>query len=270
MPDRGCLALDQVDARELAAAIPHHALVLERAGEVVLHPVTDYEALARQPHRGLEAHRQRQPPVARREVLPAGRFAGDACRLGMSGREALDRIARRVEKHVARGSRRRNLARIDDDLLAVAGTMQQIEPAAAEPRAVRLDDGERGADRDGGVERVAAAGENLHPGLGGERMRGSDRSLAGRRRCEGRQREQRGGEYEQPLAADRHPAGVDPARLTDHGHLTNLLARASATIGCTNSRTLPPRLAISRISVEDTKLNCSLGVRNTVSTSPFR
>jgi hypothetical protein len=42
---------------------------------------------------------------------------------------------------------------------------------------------------------------------------------------------------------------------------------ASATSGCTNSRTSPPRLAISRISVEEMKLKRSVGVRNTVSSS---
>ena len=39
--------------------------------------------------------------------------------------------------------------------------------------------------------------------------------------------------------------------------------RASATSGCTNSLTSPPKLAISRTSVEEMKLNCSVGVRNT-------
>ena len=49
-------------------------------------------------------------------------------------------------------------------------------------------------------------------------------------------------------------------------YFANRARSASATAGCTNSLTSPPRLAISRISVDEMKLNCSVGVRNTVST----
>src|SRR4249919_1906316 len=41
--------------------------------------------------------------------------------------------------------------------------------------------------------------------------------------------------------------------------------RAAATSGCTKLETSPPRRAISRTSVEDRKLCCSAGVRNSVS-----
>lgn len=46
-------------------------------------------------------------------------------------------------------------------------------------------------------------------------------------------------------------------------YFARLACSAFATSGCTNWETLPPRLAISRTSVDEMKLNCSVGVRKT-------
>ena len=55
---------------------------------------------------------------------------------------------------------RRRLAEIDDACRLSVGAADQHEPAAADIAAARIDDGQRIADRDRGIDRIAAGCEN--------------------------------------------------------------------------------------------------------------
>lgn len=70
--------------------------------------------------------------------------------------------------------------------------MQQKETAAAQAERKRLDHCECRSDRYRGVERVAAARQDLQASLGGEWMRGIDRLLCCVRRCLQKDDEQKG------------------------------------------------------------------------------
>ncbi|MNV63494.1 hypothetical protein D3C71_1560910 [compost metagenome] len=62
--------------------------------------------------------------------------------------------------------------------------MQQEEATAAQARADRLNHRQRGGHRDGGVERVAALGEDFHAGIGGQRVTaGNHRAIGVRCAC---------------------------------------------------------------------------------------
>jgi hypothetical protein len=105
-------------------------------------------------------------------------------------------LAIRIEIVFRTHRRWRGFARVDHDVPAVTLTMQQEQSAAADTGALRLDDRQGRADRDRGVERVAAVGEHLEAGLRRERMRARDRRvrrfLAGSDRAgreQGRRRE---------------------------------------------------------------------------------
>ena len=64
----------------------------------------------------------------------------------------------------------RGLAEIDERLPPV-GQVDRHEPAAADIAAAGVDDGERIADRNRRIDRVAAGLEDVHPDFGGQPMR---------------------------------------------------------------------------------------------------
>ena len=80
------------------------------------------------------------------------------CRIG---------IALRVEEHGRRGGRRRGLAIVDGDVAVAVGEMDHHEAAAADIAGARIGDRERKADRHRGIDRVAAAVEDLDADAGG-------------------------------------------------------------------------------------------------------
>ena len=142
----------------------------QRIGEIVL----DREALARQRDRGRDQLRERE--LARAVLLMRERQPRD--RAGHADAER--RIARLlrigfallVEEHVARHRGGRGLAIVDRDRLVARGEMHQHEAAAADIAGLRMRHGEREADRDRGIDRVAALPS------GSPRRRGSRASPA--------------------------------------------------------------------------------------------
>jgi hypothetical protein len=92
----------------------------------------------------------------------AGHAGGAAAEHRVAERQG---IAAVVEEHVGRRPRRRDLAPVIDGQAAVAGVVIVEEGAAAEARALRLDQREHGLDGDRRVDRAAAAAEDVHAGL---------------------------------------------------------------------------------------------------------
>ena len=107
---------------------------------------------------------------------PGGEIAGEA-------RVAPD-LAGTVEIHVARCGARRLLAEIDDRTAAVREA-DQHEPAAADIAAARIDDGQRVADRDRGVDRVAAGFQDFRADLAGEMVRADHHAVPAFRHASG-------------------------------------------------------------------------------------
>ncbi len=83
---------------------------------------------------------------------------------------------------MARRGEGRLLAEIEEGLSAV-GELQRHEAAAAEIAGRRIDDGERIADRDRGVDGVAAALEDVDADLGREVLGRHDHAVLGGHRC---------------------------------------------------------------------------------------
>ena len=67
----------------------------------------------------------------------------------------------RIEKHRGRGGGRRGLAIVDGDVLIVFRQMDHHEAAAADIAGARISDGERKGGGDRGVDRIAAAIQDL-------------------------------------------------------------------------------------------------------------
>jgi hypothetical protein len=76
----------------------------------------------------------------------------------------------RVDEAVLAEGRRGGLAAVDGDHPALAGQVDDHEPAAADAGRVGLGDPEGGRGRDRGVDRVAAAPQGVDRGLCGERI----------------------------------------------------------------------------------------------------
>ena len=157
----------------------------------------DRKALPGEADGGGEAARERQAPVARRDVGERRRLAGHGGGERPVEARARPRPPLGVEVHVARGGERGALAPVHHDLEPVARAVQQPEAAPAQARAVGLDHGERRRGRHRRVEGVSAGGEDLEGGLGGKRVRrgdghrrGAPGGRGGRRRREGAGRRQ--------------------------------------------------------------------------------
>ena len=102
-----------------------------------------------------------------RERQPRYR-AGDADAERGLARLARIGLAALVEEHVARGRGRRGFAVVDRDGLAARRDVDQHEPAAADVAGLRMGHGKSEADRDRGVDRVAALLQDVHPDAAGE------------------------------------------------------------------------------------------------------
>ncbi len=82
-----------------------------------------------------------------------------------------------VEEHARCGGKGRFFAEVEEGGAAV-GQAEGHEAAAAEIAGGGVDDGEGVADGDGGVDGVAALGEHVEAGFGGERLGGDHHGVA--------------------------------------------------------------------------------------------
>ena len=228
--------------------------------------VLSAKSFARKPDRGLQARLQRQLAVLLRQMRPARRFAWNAGSERRRGGAARHDVALLIQEHVARRRLRRDFARVDHGLESIRRAMQQPESAAAESRAARLDDRERRAHGDCCVESIAALLQDLQSRLSRQLMRARDRRLRRfRRRVRSGEprREQRDDEQEMNTRAEQCELHVGLDLGLQALRRAQARCRAASTAGCTNSLTLPPKLAISRTSEDEMKVKRSAGVRNT-------
>ena len=89
-----------------------------------------------------------------------------------------DDVAGGVEVHVGGRGERGLLAVVDEDVFAGV-LVDEHESAAAEVAGEGVDDGEREADGDGGVDGIAAGLQDSDAGVGGEVMHGDDHGVRG-------------------------------------------------------------------------------------------
>ena len=148
----------------------------------------------------------------------AGHADGEVPRRG----RALDRRCRRASRYMfARRGERRLLAEVDEGLAAV-GELQRHEAAAAEIAGRGIDDGERVAHGDRGIDGVAAAAQDVDADFGREVLRGDDHAvLGGDRRHRGcsSKAEQRRRRDDGAQAAGKEAAGHRRGRGRGHGGL---------------------------------------------------
>ena len=117
-----------------------------------------------------------------------------------------------VEIHVARRLLRRALAEVDERRAAVREA-DQHEPTAADVAGKRVGDGEREADRNRGVHRVAAFLQHGYADVGGDRLHRDDHAvLRTQRLANGADRQGQHGENEaqQDRQASSHTAHCRP------------------------------------------------------------
>ena len=158
----------------------------QRIGDVVV----DGEALARERNRRGDQVGERE--LARTVFAPRELEPGDGPRHadGEAGKARLERIglAVGVEEHVLGRRRGRGLAVVDRDRLIAIGAMDQHEAAAADVAGARQRDGEREADRDRRVDRVAAALQHVQPDPRRRRLLAHHHAVRGDHRPRGRVR----------------------------------------------------------------------------------
>ena len=119
-------------------------------------PLVDDETLLGIAYRRLQAFRQRQPAIFFGQQRQCRRRAGNA-----GGQRAVfgsfgDEIAFRIQIHILMRGQGGFLPAIQHHLVVIRLTMQQPETAAAQTGPRRLHHRQRGADRDGGIEGIAA------------------------------------------------------------------------------------------------------------------
>ena len=160
----------QKDARRLFILLHRRQPKSGQATVALVH----LESLAGQANRRRQGATERQAPIIRGDVNQRRHLPRDAGGQGAGERQIRHHVTVVVEKHVPGGGKRRPLAPVHHDLEAVIAPVQQPEAAAAETGAVGFHHGQRGADRHRGIEGIAARGEDVHAGPGGERMGAGD------------------------------------------------------------------------------------------------
>ena len=108
-----------------------------------------------------------------------------------------------VEKHRRRRGGWRRLAVVDHDILIVLREMDHHEAAAAEVSGAWIGDGKREADRDRGVDRIAAAVEHLDADAGSAAFLRHHHAVVRGDRLRWRDDAARGLELRRRLAADQ-------------------------------------------------------------------
>ena len=102
-----------------------------------------------------------------------------------------DDVALGVEIHVCGGSGGRFFAEVDE-VSFPGGVAEKKEAASAEISGLGMDDGEREAGGDGGIDSVAAGAQHLDAGARGEFVDAGDDGVPGVRRAQRRGRCDRG------------------------------------------------------------------------------
>jgi len=139
----------------------------------------DGEPFLGDPDRRRQHLRQAHRAVARQRLVPAAHGAGHPYREA-AGHRGLPRhlTAVGVHEHARMGARRGRLAVVDGDHALVPGDINQHEPATADAAAEGLGDAERGCRGDCGIDRIAAAVEDLDRGPAGFVGNGGDGAAA--------------------------------------------------------------------------------------------
>ena len=92
--------------------------------------------------------------------------------------EVGDEVSLRIEIHHGSRSCGGGLAEVDERFAAI-GEVDRHETAAPYIAAARVDDGERVADRNRRIDRIAAGLEDMHPDFRGQPMRGYHHAVLG-------------------------------------------------------------------------------------------
>ena len=119
---------------------------------------------------GVEGGRQRQSAEPLDRLCIGGHRPGHATGQRPGAAERIDGLAV-PQEHVAGGRSRCGLAAVEADQPAI-GEPHEHEAPSADAGVVAVDDAEREAGGDRGIDRIAAAGEGVERGLGRERMHG--------------------------------------------------------------------------------------------------
>ena len=128
------------------------------------------EALHRQPYRRAQRSAQRQFSEGPGNVHQRRRLAGYAGRQWAITRQQGFGHALAREVHVAGCRAGRHFAAVDHQVQTIELTVQQPESAAAQARARGLDDRQGSTNGNRRIKGVAAGFQDLHPGLGGQRV----------------------------------------------------------------------------------------------------
>ena len=158
--------MHEKNARRIGAAFKCGTLTPDVFGEACVYR----KPLACEANRWLQALLEGQAAELLRKVRPCSHFAGNSGRECGIGRSARHRLAIGIEKHVARGRSGRDFARIDEQVEAVAGTMQHVETAAAQSGTARFRDFQGCAHGHGSVKCVAAGCQDLKSRFARERI----------------------------------------------------------------------------------------------------
>ncbi len=182
----GQFGIGQPRARRFGIALgiekirPRRGEVLElgRIGDQPMQARGNLESVERQTHRGLEQARPGQAAVIVVREFEHAQHTRDADRVAAQRRLGeSERLAFAVQEHVGLGAGRRGLAPvIGFDLLGLGLVVQQ-EPAAADTRALRLDQREHHLHGDRRVHGRTALAQYQPPDIRGDRI-GRDDHLA--------------------------------------------------------------------------------------------
>ncbi len=147
------------------------------AGRLVVEGLVDHEAALGHPDGRPEELAQGPGAVVAQRPLPGGQGARhpdpEAAGDPLGGRDR--RAGGRVDEAVLAEGGRGGLAAVDGDHPALAGQVDDHEPAAADAGRVGLGDPQGGGGRDRGVDGVAAVAQHLEAGRRGVQVDGGDR-----------------------------------------------------------------------------------------------
>ena len=153
------------------------------------------KALARKLDGGSDYFFQRQLAIFLFRVNQAGNRAGDA--YGPVSDDAgilvgvWENVALSVQIHVFRGRGGRFFAEVDEMSFAV-GVAEKKEAASAKISGLGMNDGEREAGGDGGIDGIASGLQHLNPGARGKLVNAGDDGVRSVRGTQRRGRDGRG------------------------------------------------------------------------------
>ena len=226
------LALVEKDRRRRRVGAQGSGRRCEHVGIALL----EHEALLGEADRRRDQLGAFHRPVLRECGFEAGHRARHRDGQMAGGGRLPDHVASGVEVHVRGGGQRCLLAEVEESLLAV-GELQRHEAAAAEVAGGRVHHRQRVADRDRGVDRVAAFPQHLDTSLGGEMLGRHDHAvLRGHRRRRGRgglaagagEAEQQGQDEEAGAPAGGNRGHALPSGEPEGGACASTVSRRNA------------------------------------------